>query len=155
LASRAALDFLFPESTIFYENKKPLLTDGSHLSFSHNAHYAVCARSLHAPIGIDLEGARPELLTKIQHKFLHEEEQKLVTSPRDLQIIWGAKEALYKFFGHGGVDFKDHLRITSKPPEGVDGYFFGEIKGIASHQLQLYFKLWGNQTLVVAHVSNI
>ncbi|MCH8553517.1 MAG: 4'-phosphopantetheinyl transferase superfamily protein [Schleiferiaceae bacterium] len=150
LASRAALDIIYPESTVYYEGKKPLLTDGSFLSFSHNSQFAACGRSVYKPIGIDLEASRPELLQKVKHKFLHPEEEKFAKTNRDLQIIWGAKEALYKFYGHGGIDFKNHLRIFEPDFSKNTGYFTGAIAEIAAINVKLFYQEWQNQTLVVA-----
>ncbi len=65
-------------------------------------------------MGIDVEMVRPKI-ELIQHKFLSEEEQELLPAANAqwLTLLWSCKEAVYKWYGKGGVDFKRHIIITN------------------------------------------
>ncbi|MGD2004135.1 MAG: GNAT family N-acetyltransferase, partial [Flavobacteriales bacterium] len=62
----------------------------------------------------DIETKR-ENLTRIAPKFTTEEElTRFDCEPHTaLQFIWGIKESLFKLYGYGSVDFKEHLEITA------------------------------------------
>lgn len=55
------------------------------------------------------------------HKFMHENDLVFMSnsylydrSPLELlTVMWSAKEALFKWFSLGGVDFKDHMQLRS------------------------------------------
>ena len=44
-----------------------------------------------------------------------------------LHIIWGIKEVLFKIYGRGGVDFKNHLLVYPFKPD-EEGIVKAEIK---------------------------
>jgi 4'-phosphopantetheinyl transferase len=149
LASRAALNEIYPESTVYYEGRKPHLTDGSRVSFSHNSQYGAAARSKTHSVGIDLEFGRQEKIEAIKKKFLSDEELTYFNNPITKQLAWGAKEALFKCYGFGMVDFKHELSIS--PFElREEGYFNGVISKETKKQCKLYYRIWDNQYLVVA-----
>lgn len=150
LASRAALNEIYPESTVVYQDKKPLLTDGSHVSFSHNTRFGVAARSLHKNLGVDLESERTAQLEKIKHKFLSSNEATFTKTTNDLHIVWGAKEALYKLYGHGSVDFLTELEIHAFDFGSGTGYTTGAIHKKNGLQCDIFFSTWENQYLVLA-----
>jgi len=150
LASRAALNEIYPESTVIYQDKKPLLTDGSHVSFSHNNRFGVAARSLHQNIGVDLELERTAQLEKIKHKFLSPQEAAFTHTPNDLHIIWGAKEALFKLYGSGGVDFLTELEVHAFDFGDGTGYTTAIIHKPGGGLCDVFFTTWHNQYLVLA-----
>jgi len=86
-----------------------------HFSISHCKQFAAAVISKNT-CGIDVEIVN-EKMQVIKHKFAHASEIRWVNSlpcniqPLALTIIWSAKEALYKWWGNGEVDFKEHLRI--------------------------------------------
>ena len=49
----------------------------------------------------------------IKHKFLNPSDLKTVITLEDLCIYWGAKEALYKYYGKKEVLFIEHLFIEN------------------------------------------
>jgi phosphopantetheinyl transferase len=99
-------------------------------------------------VGIDIELVT-EKVERIKHKFLNEDELLLVngqwsmvneslginnqsTNPRltesfgqepinQLTLLWSCKESVFKWYGSGGVDFKDdiHLKVTNLNKEGI------------------------------------
>lgn len=96
-----------------FEGKKPVLSQG-HVSLSH-CHGAVLAGySSTLELGIDIETER-STLERIAHKFTTDQELEQFTCSRQeaLQCIWGIKESLFKLYGFGNVDFKEHLEICS------------------------------------------
>jgi phosphopantetheinyl transferase len=53
---------------------------------------------------------------KVKHKFLHPEELRFVNSQSNSQqinlltLLWSAKEAMFKWYGLGEVDFSEMMR---------------------------------------------
>ncbi|MEY2963896.1 MAG: hypothetical protein RL754_1157 [Bacteroidota bacterium] len=122
LASATALERL---SELHYQGKKPHLHHG-YLSMSHGSGLAAATYSDHLEVGIDIESTRPQLL-RIQHKFVREDERSLLEAlgpQRGLQFLWGIKESLFKLYGHGGVEFIDHLHVISLERQS-NGWYSG------------------------------
>ncbi len=83
-----------------------------HLSFSHSFDM-VAVILAHYPTGIDIQKFVPKI-GAIAHKFLREEEARVLTEPTRLEhlhIYWGAKEALYKAYGRQQLDFRQHILV--------------------------------------------
>jgi phosphopantetheinyl transferase len=104
-------------------------------------------------VGIDAELITPRL-EKIKHKFLHPAELRFVNSQppnkqlRLLSILWGAKEAMFKWYGVGEVDFSEMMRICSfelKTEGELDAAF---LKEDLQQKLVLHYKLMNDLTLV-------
>lgn len=85
---------------------KPFLADfpSVSISISHSADWIAFAISKYGEIGIDLEIENPKIKQAAIH-FLNIHEQSYFPSPNlmTLHLIWGAKEAIYKYFG-GTID---------------------------------------------------
>lgn len=99
----------------YNEHGKPSLSDGVEISVTHSYQYAAIILGA-TPVGIDIEKQRDKI-TKIAQKFVSDKEfEYLDTSSNDyiknLTVIWGAKEAVYKLFGQPGVSFKQHIIIA-------------------------------------------
>lgn len=66
-------------------------------------------------MGIDIEFITARLF-KIKHKFLHPQELRFINAQPGhqhlnlLSILWSSKEAIYKWYGNGEVDFKEMMR---------------------------------------------
>ena len=129
LAGRYLLLQLFPDfptaSIALSDSSKPYLPDGAfYFSISHSGSYAAAIVSRTSCVGIDIERPRQKVM-KIIHKFLHKEEQcffKLDPAsiamqhnyPEDFNlptVLWSAKEAMFKWWGRGQVEFSEMLRI--------------------------------------------
>jgi phosphopantetheinyl transferase len=102
----------YTDFDLYYnEYGKPLLKDKMHISISHSYQYAAIIISDH-DAGIDIEKNRPKIVT-IQNKFVNTEIDTLSDEDlvKQLTIIWGAKEAMYKIYPHGGLSFHNHIAI--------------------------------------------
>jgi 4'-phosphopantetheinyl transferase len=94
---------------------KPGIEPGkTKLSISHTKGYVVVALSQTFNPGIDIEYKRPQL-QKIGHRVFHTDELRFIQFLPDyqlaLQLLWGAKEAIYKSYGGKGLDFIKHIRV--------------------------------------------
>ncbi|WMX15979.1 MULTISPECIES: 4'-phosphopantetheinyl transferase superfamily protein [unclassified Aureispira] len=118
LASRCGLQELFHTSyRNFQKNalgKLELQTQALELSISHSGAYIAVAKSKQA-IGIDLQIPTPKL-ERIASKYIAKDLLAVLQkSPQYidyLHIYWGIKEALFKAYALGKVDFIRHLHIS-------------------------------------------
>lgn len=136
LAGRYLLQYLFPDFPIslikIADTRKPFLeNEAYHFSISHCGDYAAAIVSRTKRVGVDIEVPTPKV-EKIMHKFLHDEErimmngelskvseqlvsgegeQSLIDQFNRLTLLWSCKEAMFKWWGFGEVDFKNVLRI--------------------------------------------
>ena len=128
LAGRYLLTYLFPDfptSLIqIADTRKPFLeNEAYHFSISHCGQYAAALVSQTKRVGVDIELSTPKV-QKIKHKFLGGDELKLlheqgasgtglahpISLSNDLLILlWSCKETVFKWYGWGEVDFKEHM----------------------------------------------
>jgi len=122
-AGRYLLPFLFDdfpyEEIVIASTRKPYLPDEQyHFSISHCGNFVAAIVSRNERVGIDIELPQ-EKIVHISTKFMHKEEFLFVRYGGDLiattTVLWSAKEAMYKWWGLGKIDFKTMLRI-----EGMD-----------------------------------
>ncbi|MFL5789716.1 MAG: 4'-phosphopantetheinyl transferase family protein [Flavisolibacter sp.] len=137
LAGRYLLSYLFPDFPIelikIADTRKPFLEDEAfHFSISHCGDYAAAIVSVTKRVGVDSE-IPSDKIEKIQNKFVSPKELKvldgnftqqgsLIFKSSNSQILkltyaWSCKEAVFKWYGLGGVDFKGHMEITSIIPD--------------------------------------
>ena len=122
LAGRFLLQFLFPdfpyELIRIADTRKPFLSDEQfHFSISHCGDYAAAIVSKEKRVGVDIEIPTEKVL-KIVHKFLEEKEQQqffggqLTTDDSRLTtLLWSCKESVFKWYGNGEVDFREHIQL--------------------------------------------
>ncbi len=135
LAGRFLLQFLYPdfpyELIKIAETRKPFLEDDLyHFSISHCGDYAAAIVSSKERVGVDIEEP-VEKLARISDKFLsvnEKEEFAIHSSIPDIRLLttlWSAKEAVFKWYGLGGVDFRQHIRLFNAQggDEMIDCYF--------------------------------
>jgi len=97
---------------------KPFLLDSSYFfSISHSANYVAVIISAKSNVAIDIQHIVPKI-ESIKQKFLTELEMELLSnlsiSPNEQYTLsWTIKEAMFKYFDEGGIDFKQHLNIVS------------------------------------------
>ena len=119
MAGRYLLPYLFPDfpnnEIEIADTRKPYLPDEQyHFSISHCANFAAAIVSSNQRVGIDIEWATPRV-EKIKHKFLNIEELAFVHAHEIqaqvnlLTVLWGTKEAMFKWWGSGDVDFREAL----------------------------------------------
>jgi phosphopantetheinyl transferase len=99
---------------------KPFLRDaGLHFSISHSFPYVAVAIDKQ-PVGIDVQVFQ-EKISRLKDKFLSPAEQVFFGDKMEpLTLAWSAKEAAYKWFGDGGMDFIHHLPIRDFQREGPE-----------------------------------
>lgn len=119
LAARYLLQVLqpdFPYAEIqIAENNRPFFSDNRfHFSVSHCADYAAVIISTDKRVGIDVELPTEKILA-VSSKFLHSEEQRFFSDGdlAKLTAAWCVKEAMFKWWGAGEVDFSEVLRINN------------------------------------------
>lgn len=95
------------------DTRKPFLADEAfHFSISHCGDYAAAIVSTENRVGVDIEIPHPKI-QGIKHKFLSRSEQELFGEiPSMLTMAWSIKEAVFKWYGEGQVDFINHFEIT-------------------------------------------
>lgn len=121
-AGRYLLLELFPAFPVkdirVTDRRKPYLPDNSyHFSISHCGDYAAAIVSRKGAVGIDIELAQPKI-EKVSHKFLSPREVAFIDPVRALShktVCWSAKEAVYKWYGLGSVDFREHMQLQPFP----------------------------------------
>lgn len=118
LAGRYLLQELFPDFPYHLieiaDTRKPFLSSEKyHFSISHCGDYAAVIISTGSRVGIDIELATLKI-ERIKYKFLNQNEFDLYPSAdkKLLTLFWSVKEAVYKWYGNGEIDFKKHINIT-------------------------------------------
>ena len=178
LAGRYLLQYLFPDFPLALikvaDTRKPYLEDEAfHFSISHCSDYAACLVSRRKRVGVDIEVPSPKV-EKIKHKFVHAEERKMVddgsfklqavnckenilykqdnpqplTPNPQLTLLWSAKEAVFKWWSWGNVDFSEMIRLDSFSG-GTTGKMEARFLSPGKvHYLQLHYRLFENLCLV-------
>jgi len=116
LASRILLNTMFPEGKMAKDSfGKPHFKESKvKMSWSHSGSYAGVILCKNAETGIDVEHYSDRIV-RIQHKFINDTDEKSLSKHggnlKELLLIWGAKESMFKYYGKKEVDFKDHLSV--------------------------------------------
>lgn len=132
LAGRYLLSYLFPEFPVeeirIADTRQPFLEgEPFHFSISHCGAYAAAIVSRTFRVGVDIELVTPRIM-RVAEKFLNDGEMNLFNEDYGifleqwglrgrveqelLTLIWSAKEALFKWYGRGELDFKRHMQLT-------------------------------------------
>ncbi len=120
LAGRYLLKEMFPDFPTaliqIADTKKPFLeNEAYHFSISHCDNYAAVIVSKKNRVGIDIEIVNNKI-EKIKHKFLTNYEFNLFANFDTLTALtmaWNIKEAVFKWYGLGQVNFINHIQISS------------------------------------------
>jgi phosphopantetheinyl transferase len=158
LAGRYLLPFLFPdfpyEEIEIADTRKPFLPNEQyHFSISHCSDYAAAIVSKTNRVGVDAEIITLRV-EKIKHKFLHQNELRFVNSqPTNQQVklltlLWSAKEAMFKWYGLGEVDFSEMMRtfpFELKDKGEIDAAF---MKDDLQQKLLLRYRMMEGLSLV-------
>jgi 4'-phosphopantetheinyl transferase EntD len=119
LAGRYLLQYLFPDFPIHLvqvaDTRKPFLeNDTHHFSISHCGEYAAVIVSTSRRVGIDIE-LHSDRIQRVQQKFMNAEEFELESNLGEIfpTLIWSVKEAMYKWYSLGEIDFQQHLKVSS------------------------------------------
>ena len=122
LAGRFLLRELFPNFPLsliqIADTRKPFLEDEVfHFSISHCGDYAAVIVSTQNRVGVDIEIPHAKI-ERVQHKFLSANENQLLKkidgeNINMLTMAWSIKEAMFKWYGVGQVDFINDMEILS------------------------------------------
>ena len=149
LAGRFLLQFLFPgfpyDLIQIADTRKPFLPgEQYHFSISHCGDYAAAIVSNTNRVGIDIEipvakiaRIRDKYLSpgEISHFHLQQEEPDIPLLTR----LWSSKEAVFKWYGEGKVDFKAHMQLKGQDiaTEQINCFFTPKEKWLPVHYRQL------------------
>lgn len=145
----------FPIQEITVTNtRKPVLSCGSfYFSISHCGDYAAAIVSRKAHVGIDIEEAKPKI-ELVAHKFLSPGEAAFIDPANELRhktICWSAKEAMFKWYGHGKVDFRVNMHLEPFPYQAT-GFITAEFnKPDTNTRLYLQFIMENDLCLAWTH----
>lgn len=96
------------------EHGKPYLPNlGYHISLSHSYDYASVIIGKTKKVGVDIELIKHKI-RGIKHKFLSDLElsqKQIGDNINGLYVCWCAKEAIYKWNGRKGLEFKQHMHV--------------------------------------------
>jgi phosphopantetheinyl transferase len=124
------------------DTRKPYLPNEQyHFSISHCGDYAAAIVSKDKRVGVDIE-IPVEKIIRVKEKFLSDQELSSIIrhlrspigyptfsfghppsaihqpfSANDRQLLtllWSAKEAVFKWYGDGGVDFREHIHLMGR-----------------------------------------
>lgn len=107
----------YTDFNLYYdEYGKPHLHDGVHISITHSHQFSAIILS-DETVGIDIELQREKII-RIADKFVDSEfsflePEKNLEYIRKLNVIWGAKEAIFKIRNEQGISFKDHIKVEA------------------------------------------
>lgn len=140
LAGRYLLKYLFPDFPLelirIADTRKPYLeNEAYHFSISHCGDYVAVMVSRDKRVGVDIE-LPTQRVQKISRKFLHPQELQWALqkepvvagmmasafSPDEpvelLTLLWCCKEAVFKWWSYGQVDFREMIRLH--PPGSME-----------------------------------
>jgi len=119
-------DSILLDSIMISEKGMPYLKNNDcFFSISHCDNFVAVIINKGQRVGIDIESVKNKIET-ISSKFITEDELKILSNTlleMKLQytVGWTIKEAMYKWYGLGNVDFKKNLMIQSF--EKLDDHF--------------------------------
>ncbi len=154
LAGRFLLQFLFPDFPYqlieIADTRKPFLpAEQYHFSISHCGDYAAAIVSRDKRVGIDIE-IPVEKIGRIMYKYLSAKEHgqfnlipgaessSVVMSYDEPTLLWSAKEAVFKWYGNGGVDFRREIQLQKQHAgsEIIDCFFLKTETALTIHYRQ-------------------
>ena len=103
----------YEDINLYYnEYGRPFLNGDKHISITHSFEFAAVLIS-DQEAGVDIEKNR-EKIFNIQHRFVNTQVDSLSDEDivKQLTVIWGAKESMYKTYPYGGLSFHDHIGIN-------------------------------------------
>ncbi len=132
LAGRYLLSFLFDSfplhEILIADTRKPFLENEQyHFSISHCGQYAAAIASTTERVGIDIELVTAKI-ERVKHKFTNADELLFLNDEYKafldqfglekkieqefLTMIWSAKETIFKWYGQGQMDFRQHMQLA-------------------------------------------
>lgn len=171
LAGRYLLSYLFADFPLeeirIADTRQPFLTSEKyHFSISHCGEYAAAIVSGNSRVGVDIELITPRIET-VARKFLTDDEANYFNEEyaqfleqwglrgrvhqEFLTLIWSAKEAIFKWYGRGELDFKRHMQLEGNITMDGDAvklpFVFDKVKKI---HLGIEGRIFDEQALILA-----
>ena len=168
LAGRYLLNELFEnfplELVEIADTRKPfLVNEAFHFSISHCGDYAAAIVSKSNRVGVDIE-IISEKIGRIREKFLSVEEQNILNEVIEIQQLilevphvmlemrlltcaWSIKEAMFKWYGSGGIDFRKHLRIDHLEVQSSEVLASCSFLKVQIERLKVHGLYFGNNIL--------
>ncbi len=148
LAGRYLLKVMFPDFPLslilIADTNKPFLeNEAYHFSISHCGNYAAVIVSSKNRVGVDIEIIFAKV-EKIKRKFLSVEELNAM-EPVNLQLLtlaWSCKEAMFKWYGLGQVDFKKDLLLENISASKKMGIIKGRLTKSVDIPLQVHYQFF-------------
>ncbi len=134
LAGRYLLPVLYPDfpsrDILIADTRKPFLPDEKyHFSISHCGNFAGAIVSSVHRVGMDIEMISVRLRTispkfvDLGEKFFLQEWETIPSMHLQLTtLLWSAKEAVYKWYGNGKIDFRGHIQLKAVPVFQANGW---------------------------------
>jgi phosphopantetheinyl transferase len=167
LAGRYLLQHLYPDFPYHLieiaDTRKPFLPNEEfHFSISHCGDYAAVIVSKDHRVGIDIELVTTKV-EKVKHKFLRVEELELVNGQcsmvnGELQLLtlfWCCKEAVFKWYGKEGVDFKGDIHLKPIELNYGEGIINCEFIKEEQASLQTHYKFFDGLCLAWVATKSI
>jgi len=154
LGTRCLLNEMYATKPVLKYNEygKPYLNKPEHVSISHSGKLIAIARG-NINCGIDLQEFSPTI-ERILPKFLNKQEVNwLATKAKKTDyhhLIWCAKEAIFKVFGHD-VDFKRDITICDFNAFKKGEFKAHVIRKNATTEFKLAYSVMDNYYLVFTH----
>jgi phosphopantetheinyl transferase len=162
LAGRYLLPILFEdfplEEIIIADTKKPFLDNEKyHFSISHSGNFVAAIASKKNKVGVDVELVTSRI-KNISDKFLSDSEKKYINNWEEMPqlqlelttVYWSAKEAIFKWYGKGEIDFREHIEILSVTHDRNTGVLDCMFKKDENISLVIHYHLFA--TFVAAWV---
>ena len=135
-AGRYLLRHLFPDFPLglilVADTRRPFLEDEAfHFSISHCGDFAAAIVSRTKRVGIDIE-LPVEKVQRIRPKFIGPQEetrlsvlQERIPPVLGATLVWSAKEAAFKWYGKGQVDFRQDMSVQAIQEEAQQVFQMG------------------------------
>lgn len=143
----------YTDLDLYYDEfGKPHLKDGKHISITHSHEFSSIIVSDEI-VGIDIEMQREKIIRiadkfcDCEFKFLERNES--LEYIKELTVIWGAKESIFKIRNEKGISFKDHIEVLEFKLEDGSAVTRLHFNGIMK-DFNIYFEDVENFTLVYA-----
>lgn len=133
-------DFPVEQIKVSKEGRPYLMDDALFFSIAHSKDIVAAIISNKKKVGIDIEIPSSKTIA-IRDKFLTASEQAIfaeleMDQATQLTLAWSLKEAMFKWYGLGGVDFKKQM-IIQRIEETQPGLFTSHATFIADKSMPL------------------
>ncbi len=155
-AGYSDFDLLYDEAGKPHFNIKSLHTEPVEVSITHSHNFSAIIIS-DKKCGIDIELQREKII-QIANKFIDAEYDYLNKTPtqdvvRQLTVIWGAKESIFKIQNEKGISFRYHINVTPFKMSDKKGIAFLNF-GSSIKKFKINFEEFEGFTLVYAFENN-